>query len=213
MKSTFQFLVIALLLAGTAVFLQARHKNEVLPKSEPVKTFPIQVGRWVGQDQRIDDEALSVLGPGDFLSRIYSQVGLPYIGFFLGYFPSQQTGDTMHSPKNCLPSSGWAPTESSQIMLPVPNGGSIPVNRYIIQKGAERQLVIYWYQAHGRVVASEYWARFYLASDAIRLNRTDGALIRIVTPIAYGENRESAEKRAVQFAQQIAPSLNKYVPL
>ena len=63
MKSTFQFLVIALLLAGTAVFLQARHKNEILPKSEPVKTFPIQVGHWVGQDQRIDDEALSVLGP------------------------------------------------------------------------------------------------------------------------------------------------------
>ena len=98
-------------------------------------------------------------------------------------------------------------------MLPVPSGGSIPVNRYIIQKGAERQVVIYWYQAHGRAVASEYWARFYLAADAIRLNRTDGALVRIVTPIASGENRESAEERAVQFAQQIAPSLSKYVPL
>jgi EpsI family protein len=213
MKSTFQFLLIAVLLVGTGVFLQARHKTEILPKSEPVKTFPVHVGLWAGQDQRIDDETLSVLGPGDFLSRIYSQAGQPNIGFFLGYFPSQQTGDTIHSPKNCLPGSGWTPTESSRIMLPVPSGASIPVNRYIIQKGADRQLVIYWYQAHGRAVASEYWARFYLAADAIHLNRTDGALIRIVTPIASEENRESAEERAVQFAQQIAPSLGKYVPL
>ena len=213
MKSRFRFFVIALLLAGTAVFLQARRKREMIPRSETVKSFPIQVGDWSGQDQKIDDEALIVLGPGDFLSRIYSQVGQPYIGFFLGYFPSQQTGDTMHSPKNCLPGAGWTPMESSQIMLPVPSGGSIPVNRYIIQKGADRALVIYWYQAHGRAVASEYWARFYLVADAMRMNRTDGALIRIVTPIAYGESPELAEERAAQFAQRIAPSLSKYVPL
>ena len=98
-------------------------------------------------------------------------------------------------------------------MLPVGSGGSIPVNRYIIQKGADRQLVIYWYQAHGRAVASEYWAKFYLVADAMRMNRTDGALIRIVTPIAFGESPESAEERAAQFAQRIAPSLSMYVPL
>ena len=210
---TFRFLIVAILLAGTAGFLQARRRTEIVPKSKPVSSFPISVDNWAGQELRIDDEVLSVLGPGDFLSRIYTQARQPYISFFLAYFPSQQTGDTIHSPKNCLPGSGWTPTESSRIMLPVPSGASIPVNRYIIQKGADRQLVIYWYQAHGRAVASEYWARFYLAADAIRLNRTDGALIRIVTPIASGENRESAEERAVQFAQQIAPSLGKYVPL
>lgn len=210
---TLRFLIVALLLAGTAGFLQARRKTELVPKSEPVSSFPINVGNWAGQDQRIDDEILSVLGPGDFLSRIYTQPGQPYIGFFLGYFPSQQTGDTMHSPKNCLPGSGWTPTESLRIMLPMASGASIPVNRYIIQKGADRQLVIYWYQAHGRAVASEYWARFYLVTDAMRMNRTDGALIRIVTPIAYGESKESAEERAAQFARQISPSLNSYVPL
>ena len=210
---TSRFLVVALLLAGTAGFLQARRKIEIVPKGKPVSSFPIGVGNWTGQDQRIDDEVLSVLGPGDFLSRIYTQAGQPYIGFFLGYFPSQQTGDTMHSPKNCLPGSGWTPTESSRIMLPVGSGGSIPVNRYIIQKGADRQLVIYWYQAHGRAVASEYWAKFYLVADAMRMNRTDGALIRIVTPIAFGESPESAEERAAQFAQRIAPSLSMYVPL
>jgi len=213
MKTSFRFLLIVLLLAGTGAFLQARHKSEIVPQGEPVKNFPIQVGDWTGHEQSIDAEVLSVLGPGDFLSRIYSHVGQPYIGLFLGYFPSQRTGDTIHSPKNCLPGSGWTPTESSRIMLPVPSGGSIPVNRYIIQKGMERQVVIYWYQAHGRSVDSEYWARFYLVADAIRMNRTDAALVRIVTPIASGENQQSAELRAVQFAQQIAPSLSKYVPL
>jgi EpsI family protein len=213
MKTSFRFFLIVLLLAGTGAFLQARHKSEIVPHSEPVKNFPIQVGDWTGQDQRIDDEVLSVLGPGDFLSRIYTQPSQPYIGFFLGYFPSQQTGDTIHSPKNCLPGSGWTPTESSRIMLPVPNRGSIPVNRYIIQKGMQRQVVIYWYQAHGRSVASEYWARFYLVADAIRMNRTDAALVRIVTPIASEENQGSAELRAIQFAQQIAPSLDRYAPL
>jgi EpsI family protein len=210
---TSRFLIVAILLAGTASFLQARRKREVVPKSKPVSAFPISVGNWVGEDMRIDDEVLSVLGPGDFLSRVYTQSRQPYIGFFLGYFPSQQTGDTMHSPKNCLPGSGWTPTESSRIMLPIASGESIPVNRYIIQKGADRQLVIYWYQAHGRAVASEYWARFYLVADAMRMNRTDGALIRIVTPISFGESKDSAEQRAGQFAQQIAPSLSNYVPL
>lgn len=209
---TFRFLIVAILLAGTAGFLQARRRTEIVPKSKPVSSFPISVGNWAGQDLRIDDEVLSVLGPGDFLSRIYTQAGQPYVGFFLGYFPSQQTGDTMHSPKNCLPGSGWTPTESSRIRLPVAGGG-VPANRYVIQKGADRQLVIYWYQAHGRSIASEYWARFYLMADAMRMNRTDGALIRIVTPIEYGESEESAEERAVQFAQQIAPSLSSYVPL
>ncbi len=210
---TSRFLITAFLLAGTAGFLQALHRTELIPTSEPVNSFPIQIGSWIGQDQHIDDEVVAVLGPGHFLSRIYRRTSQPYVGFFLGYFPSQQTGDSIHSPKNCLPGSGWTPTESSRIMLPVASGGSIPVNRYIIQKGTDRQLLIYWYQAHGRAVASEYWARFYLVADAIRMNRTDGALIRIVTPIAFGENPESAEERAAQFAHRITLYLDKYVPL
>jgi EpsI family protein len=211
MTATFRFFAIALLLVGTTVSLEVRHQREAIPKSEPVKSFPIQVGNWTGQDQRIDNETLSVLGPGDFLSRLYRQVGQPDVGFFLGYFPSQATGDTIHSPKNCLPGSGWTPLASSRIIIPV-DEGSITANRYIIQKGSDRQLVIYWYQAHGRTVASEYWAKFYLVADAIRMNRTDGALIRIITPIVYGD-QQGAELRAVHFAQQIVPGLSRYVPL
>jgi EpsI family protein len=208
-----RFLIVAALLAGTAGLLQARRKMELIPKREPVRSFPIQLGSWKGQDQRISDDVLAILGPGDFVSRIYTQAGQPFAGFFLAYFPSQQTGDTIHSPKNCLPGSGWMPVESARIVIAGNNGRFVQANRYIIQKGIDRQLVVYWYQAHGRAVASEYWSRFYLVADAIRMNRTDGALIRIITPIQEGEAWEIAQQRAVSFAQQVLPSLDNYVPL
>lgn len=204
------FLATALLLAAAGL-LQARREIEVIPRHLPVSSFPIQIGHWRGQDQRISKEILSVLGPGDFLSRLYMQPGQPTVGLFLAYFPSQQTGDTIHSPKNCLPGAGWMPVESSRLVLSA-SGQSISVNRYIIQNGAEREIVVYWYQAHGRAVASEYWARFYLIADAMRMNRTDGALIRITTPIEHGENPKSAERRVVSFAQQILPFVKQYVP-
>ena len=212
-SATGRFLIVAALLAGTAGLLQARRKMELIPKREPVRSFPIQLGSWRGQDQRISDDVLAILGPGDFVSRIYTQAGQPFVGFFLAYFPSQQTGDTIHSPKNCLPGSGWMPVESARIVIAGNNGRFVQANRYIIQKGIDRQLVVYWYQAHGRAVASEYWSRFYLVADAIRLNRTDGALIRIITPIQEGEAWEIAQQRAVSFAQQVLPSLDNYVPL
>jgi len=212
-SATGRFLIVAALLAGTAGLLQARRKMELIPKREPVRSFPIQLGSWRGQDQRISDDVLAILGPGDFVSRIYTQAGQPFVGFFLAYFPSQQTGDTIHSPKNCLPGSGWMPVESARIVIAGNNGRFVQTNRYIIQKGIDRQLVVYWYQAHGRAVASEYWSRFYLVADALRMNRTDGALIRIITPIQEGEAWEIAQQRAVSFAQQVLPSLDDYVPL
>ena len=215
MKSsgTGRFLLVIGLLAASAGLLSSRRQMDVIPRHLPVSSFPIQMGKWTGQDQEINSEILSVLGPGDFLSRLYRQPGQPPLTLFLAYFPSQQGGDTIHSPKNCLPGAGWMPVESSRMVVPVPGGRSIRANRYIIENGTDRQFVLYWYQAHGRSVASEYWARFYLVTDAIRMNRTDGALIRIITPIEEGENSKSAEQRAVTFVQHIFPSLGEYVPL
>jgi EpsI family protein len=133
---------------------------------------------------------------------------------YIAYFPSQRTGDTIHSPKNCLPGAGWAPLESSHIHLQHPAGGSpLEVNRYILGMGDQRMLVYYWYQSHGRAVASEYSAKFYLVADAMRLNRTDGALVRILTPISTGkETVEDAERRAFGFAYSVVPLLDDYIP-
>jgi len=160
----------------------------------------------------IPPEFLAVLGPGEFLSRIYQSPQDPYIDYFLAYFPSQRTGDTIHSPKNCLPGAGWAPIESGRMRLERPAGPPINANRYVLEKGDNHLLVLYWYQSHGRAVASEYWAKYYLVADAIRMNRTDGALIRVVTPIAREETVTTAEARAVSFSQKFLPILDQYVP-
>lgn len=208
-----RFLVVACLLAGAAALLHARQAAEIVPQGLPLSSFPNQIGDWKSQDLALSPDILGVLGPGEFLSRVYSTTGQPYIDFFVAYFPSQRAGDTIHSPKNCLPGSGWTPLESSRIAITGADGTTIPANRYLIEKGADHQLVIYWYQAHGRAVASEYLAKFYLVADSIRMNRSDGSLVRVVTEIQNSEDEASAEKRAVGFVRQIMPMLNQYVPL
>ena len=146
------------------------------------------------------------------MERVYRRnFGEPAVDLFIAYFPSQRTGNTMHSPKNCLPGSGWDPVSSDRVEIPY-RGGRASVNRYIIARGAERQLVLYWYQAHDRIIASEYTAKICLVVDAIRMSRTDGALVRIVTPIPPGEGLTKAQLRAESFAQQLVPSLETYIP-
>jgi len=213
MVSRLRFLLVAAMLAAAALFLQARNRPEDLPPRQALTSFPRQVGDWAGRDVALPPGVLDVLGPGEYLSRIYwHDPREPYIDFFVGFFPSQRTGNTIHSPQNCLPGSGWAPVESSRFQLTRPKGDPVTVNRYMLGKGADRLLVLYWYQAHGRVVASEYWAKFYLVADAIRLNRTDGALVRVITPVASGEGTASAQQRAVGFAEAILTALDSYIP-
>jgi EpsI family protein len=211
-----RFFLAAGLVALTALLLQARSRVEVLPAREPLASFPAQLGDWTGQDFSLDTETLAVLGPGDFLVRDYRDPSansrLPYADLFIAYFPSQRAGDTIHSPKNCLPGAGWAPEENDTVSLDVPGHVSFPANRYVISKSGDRKLVLYWFWAHDRGVASEYWAKFYLVKDAIRMNRSDGALVRITTDMLPGEAAESAQRRLQPFTSHLLPLLNSYIP-
>lgn len=208
-----RFLLAVALIGGAAVFLHSRSKAETLVPAQPPSSFPLQVGNWTGRDIPIPQWALDVLGDGEFVERDFSRgPNEPPVDFFLAYFPSQRTGSTMHSPQNCLPGSGWTPVGFTREELPLQGAESIRVNRYVIAKGLDRQLVLYWYQEHGRAVASEYWAKFYLVADAIRLNRSDGALVRFMTPIAPNESVANAEQRSVALIQNVVPLLGQYVP-
>jgi EpsI family protein len=213
-RSVAPFLAAALLLIATAIFLQARTRGEVFPPRQPLPSFPQQLGNWEGTDVAIDDDALQVLGPGDFLLRVYrdEQSTQPPLDLFIAYFPSQRAGDTIHSPKNCLPGSGWLPVQSSRTMLSMANHAPFPVNRYVIAKGDARQLVLYWYWAHDRGVASEYWAKYYLVADSIRMNRSDGSLVRLKTVMSPGESADAAMQRLLPFAEGILPRLDDYIP-
>jgi EpsI family protein len=157
---------------------------------------------------------LEVLGPGDFLLRVYQDQAAQQapIDLFIAYFPSQRAGDTIHSPQHCLPGAGWTPIENTPMQLTMPGHAPFPVNRYIIAKGDARQVVLYWYWAHDRGVASEYWAKFYLVADSIRMNRTDGALVRISTPMYRGETVDDAMQRIMPFSNSMTPLLESYIP-
>jgi EpsI family protein len=203
---------VALLLLSTALLLAKRGGREIIAPHQPLASFPVDLGDWNGHVVSIDPQVIEILGAGDFAERAYTRTGDPPLDFFVGYFPSQRTGASIHSPKNCLPGSGWAPVESKYVNLSL-DGREYKVNEYTVQKGNQKQLVLYWYQAHGRLVANEYIAKFYLITDSIRLGRSDAALVRIITPIVGNEGSAEAEKRAMQFAHQLVPNLNAYIPV
>jgi EpsI family protein len=213
-KSNWRFTTTVVLLATTAIFLQARGQHETLPSREPLASLPYQLGDWAGTDVAMQQDVLDILGPGDFLQRFYENTSArqPYVDLFLAYFPSQRSGDTIHSPKHCLPGAGWLATESGRISISLPGRAPFEANRYLIAKGDERQLVLYWYWAHDRALASEYWAKFYLVADSIRLNRSDGSLVRVITPLLPGEGADVAQQRLLSFAGNVVPQLDRYIP-
>jgi EpsI family protein len=220
-----RFWIVVLLLAVTAVVLHSRGDSDRVPTSEPLSLMPETIGSWTGQDLPIADDVLAVLGKGDFLNRLYvsshpmnvsqtsstAGANLP-IGLFIGYFPTQRTGQSIHSPQNCLPGAGWTFDSRSYITLKDVNGKSYKVGEYQISNGESRQFVIYWYQAHGRSIPNEYVARAYMVADAIRMDRTDGALVRVITQIAPTETTADARSRAVRFTSLMAPMLPRFIP-
>jgi EpsI family protein len=209
---TIRFVLAAVLIACTALFLQAHNRQEVLPARLPLQSFPTQIASMTGVDISIDKDQLEVLGKGEFLHRVYDDRQQPFIDLFIAFYPSQRTGETPHSPQNCLPGSGWAPVENTRISLQMPGHAPFPVNRYVIAKGDSRELVLYWFWAHNRGVASEYWNKFYLVSDSIKMNRSDGSLIRITSPVLAGETIQAAQERITPFVSSVLPLLNEYIP-
>ncbi len=174
----------------------------------------MQIGSWVSQDIPIDQQTLDILGAGEFVARDFdnSLDRQPPIELFIAYFPSQRAGDTIHSPSHCLPGAGWVPTKREVVQLPRSDGSLFPANRYVVSKAGDRQLVLYWYQAHDRIVASEYWSKYYLVADSIRMNRSDGALVRLITPMYTKESPDAAQARLLSLGSQIIPLLNNYIP-
>jgi EpsI family protein len=220
MKSP-RFWLVALLLAVTAFILQSRGDADRVPVSQPLSQMPEQLDGLTSQDIPLTDDTLAVLGKGDFLNRVYvgqqasadgHAIKAAPISLFIGYFPSQRTGQTMHSPQNCLPGAGWTFDSQRYASLQDIKGKKYRVGEYVISNGDVKQFVIYWYQAHGRSIPNEYKAKLYMIADAIRMNRTDGALVRVITQVLPSESLESARDRATEFTRQMAPNLPRFIP-
>jgi len=204
-------ITVALMLVVAIV--QARSQEELSPPPD-LDSIPEQFDNWKAVDEPIDEDTREILGQGEFLARNYLDVNdrMPSVNLFVAYYPTQRFGETPHSPSHCLPGAGWIPTRREVIDLARPDGSSFPVNRYVISMAGERQLVIYWFQAHGREVASEYSAKYYLIADSIRLHRSDSALIRLMTPMQKGESADAAQARLMQLGSRFLPFLDRSVP-
>jgi EpsI family protein len=208
----FGVLLCVLLLGGVVINLWER-AGEARVERRSLSEFPAQVGQWrrTGADLRLDPESEQVLRADDYLSRNYAAPDGRVASFYVGYYATQRRGATYHSPLNCLPGSGWTMNDPATIEIKPANGApAFEANRYIVENGGDRQLLLYWYQGRGRKVASEYWGKIYTVIDSVKRRRSDGAMIRIMMPV--GPSEEATLAAAAALAAEIAPVLPGYVP-
>jgi EpsI family protein len=207
--------LLCLVFLGTAGLIARASKPENTPLRESLTEMPLRVGDWTGQPtQAIDSRVMAVLGVDDYVNRTYFSPDLFPLHLYVGYYQSQREGDTMHSPLNCLPGAGWNPIKRGHITVPISGEAAIEINRIVILKGLDKQVVLYWYQSHGRVVASEYWGKIYTVLDAVKTNRTDAALVRVICPVAGTEaaSEAFAERQAIEFVKSLFPLLERFLP-
>jgi EpsI family protein len=193
------FVVVSMVLA-THAYLQSAQRDAAAAMVRPLESIPLVIGGWRGIDEpAFDAETLRILGADDYLNRVYVDRNGVTAGLYVAFYASQKTGESIHSPLHCLPGNGWRPVATSRVTLPA-RGKSILVNRMLVQKAAMRQLVLYWFEGRGRSIASEYENKLWLVWDGFRRRRTEGALVRVMTPV--GADEITADRTAVTFAQQ-----------
>ena len=202
--------IVAVLIVGSSLAVQRASKAAPVERRATLASLPLDVGGWQGRDLPAWDERVQqMLGTDQYVNRRYVR-DQQFADLYVGYYGSQRQGDSIHSPQNCLPGAGWQPVANDRVALDLGSGRTASVNRYVIQKNLDQQVVLYWFQGRGRVVASEYANRMYLVLDSLRTRRSDGALVRIMVPVFTSTAAASAG--AESFASTLFPSLSEVIP-
>jgi EpsI family protein len=207
----FGLLLVLIIVAGALVNTWS-YLGEAHVDRKELKDFPQTVGSWqrTGPDQTIDEPTMKVLRASDYLLRDFRKPDGQVANLYVGYYASQRTGATYHSPLNCLPGSGWILSEPGKATITLPDGTSFIANKYVIQNGDYKSFMIYWYQGRGRNVASEYWGKIYTVLDSVRLRRSDGAMVRVTVP--FHDSEAVAQQAAIEFASAASSVLPQFVP-
>ncbi len=200
---------IALLICAT-VLLRAKSRRESVAPRQPFRVMPMVLGEWHAVDAPLTQHIIEAAGVDDYLSRFYTDAGGNQVEIYVGYYKSQRAGNLIHSPRNCLPGSGWETERAARSTIAIPGRSPIVVNDFLMVKGLAQDVVLYWYEGRGRAIASEYTAKFWMVADAITRNRTDAALVRIVIPIKSGE--AEARARGISFVRTLYPHLHDFIP-
>ena len=172
----------------TMVFLRYFSHAENIQTSKPLSTFPKEIGEWIGKVERFDEKIYEKSGVDDSFLCNYRTSDGRQVHLYVGFYQSQREGDLIHSPKNCMPGSGWniLRTSSEELTIPNTNPGKVRVIKLILEKGSQKQIVLYWFQSRGRFIASEYMQKIYLVTDSITRRRTDGTFVRLISPATDG---------------------------
>ncbi len=212
MTLSMRALIACALLLGALLGLQLRSTGEAVPIRRTLESLPTSLGTWRAREtSRLEPDIVSLLKVDDYLMRRYVDGDGRALWLYIGYWSTQRKGAQIHSPRNCLPGAGWEPIEASRVTVPLPPPyGPIVVNRYLIQKDRDQQVVFYWYQSQGEAIAGELTAKLRMVRTAIARNRTDGALVRVSSPVTIGvaETTESL----VRYVQALYPILGDYLP-
>ncbi len=206
------WLLIVVLIAGGILVNTWAYLGEAHVERHELRNFPIQVGAWKqqGVDRRFDAQTMSILRATDYLLRDYRLGKGQTANLYIGYYATQRDGASYHSPLNCLPGAGWSMVDPERIAISLPNGKSFLANKYVIENGGHRELMIYWYQGRGRMIASEYWGKIYTVVDSVRLRRSDAAMVRVTVPITASD--DDALESAREFAAVTSEVLPEFVP-
>ena len=212
-KSIFLLLLLLVSSAIGSGFIQER--EDIVPARKAFLNFPLHLGKWQGRNDYLSQYYLNELKLTDYAIINYAQPESDStINFYSAYYQAQRRGVAVHSPKGCMPGDGWQITQFGQLNFPdiIIDGNELNLNRAVIQKGESKQLVYYWFQQRGRTITNEYLAKWYLFYDALTMNRTDGALIRLVTSVGQTEDIEKADQRLQSFMKELVPRLPAYIP-
>jgi EpsI family protein len=206
-------LIASAIMILTMVSLNYLSHAEIINPNKPFATFPKHIGEWKGIESRFDQEIYDVLGVDDSFLGNYKSPNSPWVNLYIGFYLRQDTGAQIHSPKNCMPGGGWNIVQTSieEILVSDNKPIKIKVIKLLLQKGAEKQVVLYWYHSRGRIISSEYWQKIYRVVDSITKHRTDGSFVRLIAPVTSGDE-EKALNTLKDFATQLMPILNEYLP-
>ena len=206
-----QFWLTVFLLLAAIFYLRFYTTIKAVPLPADIEGFPKQIGPFtmVGSSN-FSNKVLKELGVDSYINREYRDIDGHQLSLYLGYFAEQREGSMIHSPKHCMPGSGWNPVQSSVVSITVPGSDeSYKINRILFQKGMDKIIMYYWYQGRHRIVANEYVDRFFLIVDSIFRHRSEGALVRVIGSWdPSGDN----EKKQEQFVADLFPVLQQHLP-
>jgi len=207
------FVVSVALLFATLALSQGIEFRRKIPMKKPFSSFPLQVSGWKGIRLSLDGEMLKEMNMNDYSLIDYKDQAGRQVNFYVAYYDNQQGGTSVHTPDTCLPGSGWIFRDSGKTMLPISaDGTSIPAKRAVMEQGTTRELAYYWFPQRGRTLTSIFELKLFAFWDALIRQRTDGALVRLITPIYPNESSEESEKRVQEFAEAVVPLLKQYLP-